>query len=61
MESRGCSVRFKKTPTFAQIAVLAQLPQIPQFITSIQTLRNDMIDVHGTFGLPTLLTASVTL
>jgi hypothetical protein len=34
MESRGCSVRFKKTPTFAQIALLAQLPQIPDFIAS---------------------------
>ena len=61
MESRGCLVRFKKTTTFDQIALLAQLPQIPQFIAPVQSLWNHMIDVHWAFSLPTHLTTSITL
>jgi hypothetical protein len=53
MESRGCFLFLKKSPTFAQIACLAQLPQIPQFITSIKSFGNDMINVHGAFSLST--------
>ena len=61
MESRGCLVRFKKTTTFDQIALLTQLPEIPQFIAPIKPLRYHMINVHRAFGLPTHLTASITL
>jgi hypothetical protein len=61
MESRGCPVRFKKTTTFDQIALLTQLPQIPQFIAPVQSLRYHMIDVHLAFGLPTHLATSITL
>jgi hypothetical protein len=61
MESRGCLVRFKKTTTFDQIALLTQLPQIPQFIASVQSLRDYVIDVHLTFGLATHLATSITL
>jgi hypothetical protein len=61
MESRGCQTAFKKMTTFDQIALLAQLPQIPQFITSVQTLWNHMINVHLAFGLATHLTTPITL
>jgi hypothetical protein len=61
MESRGCLVRFKKTTTFDQIALLTQLPQIPQFIAPVQSLWNHMINVHLAFGLATHLAASITL
>jgi len=61
MESRGCSIRLKKPTTFAQITVLAQLPQIPYFIASREPFRYYMVNVHRTFGLPALLAATVTL
>ena len=61
MESRGCLIRFKKTPTFAQIALLTQLPQIPNFIAAVQSLWYHMINVHWAFSLATHLTASITL
>jgi hypothetical protein len=61
MESRGCLVRFKKTTTFDQIALLTQLPQIPQFIAPVQSLWNYMIDVHLAFCLTAYLATSITL
>jgi hypothetical protein len=61
MESRGCLVRFKKTTTFDQIALLTQLPQIPQFIAPVQSLWNHMIDVHLAFCLATHLATTITL
>ena len=61
MESRGCLVRFKKTTTFDQIALLTQLPQIPQFIAPIKPLRYHMINVHLAFSLATYLATSITL
>jgi len=61
MESRGCPVRFKKTTTFAQIALLAHLLQIPHFIAPTQSFRNYMIDVHWAFGRATLLARSIAL
>jgi hypothetical protein len=61
MESRGCLVRFKKTTTFDQIALLTQLPQIPQFIAPVQPLWNYMINVHLAFRLTAYLAATITL
>jgi len=61
MESRGCKSVLKKTASFAQIAVLAQLPQIPDFISSTKPLWNYMINVHWAFSLATCLTASISL
>jgi hypothetical protein len=61
MESRGCSIRLKKTTAFAQIAFCTQLPQIPDFIASTQSLGNHMINVHCAFCLSTHLAASITL
>jgi hypothetical protein len=61
MESRGCLVRLKKTTTFDQIALLTQLPQIPQFIASVQSFWNHMINVHLAFRLTTHLATSITL
>lgn len=61
MESRGCSIRFKKTTTFDQIAFLTQLPQIPNFIASTKPFRDHMIDVHLAFTLATHLTTAITL
>jgi hypothetical protein len=61
MESRGCPVALKKTPTLAQIALLAQLPQIPHFITSTQSLGNHMIDVHWAIRSSTLHAATIAL
>jgi hypothetical protein len=61
MESRGCSFHAKKATTFDQIAFLTQLPQIPQFITPVQSLWNYMIDVHLAFSLATHLATAVTL
>jgi hypothetical protein len=55
MESRGCPVRLKKTTTFAQIALLTHLLQIPHFIISTESLWYDMIDVHWAFGCAALL------
>jgi hypothetical protein len=61
MESRGCPVRFKKTTTFAQIALLAHLLQIPHFIAPTESFRYHMINVHWAFGCSTLLTRSIAL
>jgi hypothetical protein len=61
MESRGCPVRLKKTTTFAQIALLTHLLQIPHFIASTKPLWYHMIDVHWAFRCATLLTRSITL
>jgi hypothetical protein len=61
MESRGCESITKKPTPFAQIAVLAQLTQIPLIITSIKPLWNDVVDVHLAFCCCTYLTASIPL
>jgi hypothetical protein len=61
MESRGCSVRLKKSPTFAQITVFAQLPQIPHFIASTKPFRNYVIHMHLAFCLTTQLATPITL
>jgi hypothetical protein len=59
MESRGCKSITKKPTPFAQIAVLAQLTQIPFIITAIESLWNDVIDVHLAFCRATYLTAPI--
>jgi hypothetical protein len=61
MESRGCQTRFKKTTTFDQIALLTQLPQIPQFIAPVQSLWYHMINVHWAVSLATHLATAITL
>ena len=59
MESRGCKCITKKPTPFAQIAVLAQLTQIPFVITAIESLWNDVVDVHLALCRATYLTASI--
>ena len=57
MESRGCSVVSKKTPTFGQITFLAQSSQIRIKVAfrSHQSLWDDVIDVQLSLSLPTQL------
>ena len=59
MESRGCRFIIKKPTPFAQIAHLTQLTQIPFIIAPVQSLWNDVIDVHCTLCGATYLTASI--
>jgi hypothetical protein len=40
---------------------LTQLPQIPQFIASVQSLWDYVIDVHLAFSLATHLATTITL
>jgi hypothetical protein len=39
---------------------LAQLAQVPQFVSTAQTLWNNMINVHWAFTLGALLATSIT-